>query len=226
MARSRHVIFIEEPILDTTHQAYLELTYIDEHLLVVRPHSPIDSLGFSGEQMPILKKLLCEFFAEQGMSKCVAWFYTPLALPLLSELPYDLVVYDCMHTLNAFLNAPPLLKQREQELLDKANLVFTGGPSLFRRLEGRHPRVHHFCSCVDDEPARFAALCQKEILESATHRAQQLLKINEELASTTWDTTTNAMLSLIDGAITGQWNDNAAAKSWSMSWKLQKNILV
>ncbi len=52
-------------------------------------------------------------------------FYTPMALPLLSELPYSLVIYDCMDALDAFLKPPPLLKQREQELLDEADLVFT-----------------------------------------------------------------------------------------------------
>jgi len=218
MARKRHMIFIEEPILDSMHQAYLELTYIDENLLLVRPHSPIDSPGFSEEQMPILKKLLCEFFAEQGLSKCVAWFYTPLALPLLTELPHDLVVYDCMDALDTSLNAPPLLKEREQELLDKANFVFTGGPSLFKRLGGRRLRVHCLPSSVEDEQVMY----QGVIGDSVTDMAQK----HEVLAFANWDSATNALLNLIERAIADRSHVSVASKTWTKLWRLKKNIVL
>ncbi len=149
MARCRPVIFVEEPILDTVKEPHFELMQIDEHLIVLRPHSPIDSPGFSQSQLPVLRELLSNFIAERSIRECIAWFYTPMALPLLSELPHQVVVYDCMDALDAFMNAPPLLKQREQELLEAADLVFTGGPSLFRRLDDRHANVHCFSSSVD-----------------------------------------------------------------------------
>ena len=59
------------------------------------------------------------------------------------------VVYDCMDELSAFDHAPPALLAREQELLDRADLVFTGGPSLYRAKKDRHPDVHCFPSSVD-----------------------------------------------------------------------------
>ena len=79
----------------------------------------------------------------------IAWFYTPMALPLLQELNPSLVVYDCMDELAAFKNPPKQMLQRENALLKVADLVFTGGPSLYRAKRERHPNVHCFPSSVD-----------------------------------------------------------------------------
>ena len=54
-----------------------------------------------------------------------------------------------MDELSAFLGAPPELLQREEQLLEKADIVFTGGPSLFRAKQNRHHDVHCFPSSVD-----------------------------------------------------------------------------
>ncbi len=64
--RSRPVLFIEEPILDVANEPYLEFSQVDEHLLVVRPHTPIDSPGFSELQLPVIRQLLRSFNAGEG----------------------------------------------------------------------------------------------------------------------------------------------------------------
>ncbi|MDO9218087.1 MAG: NAD(P)-binding protein, partial [Lacisediminimonas sp.] len=74
---------------------------------------------------------------------------TPMALPLLQEMHPRLVVYDCMDQLSAFKDAPKQLIQRENALLRSADLVFTGGPSLYEAKKDRHPNVHCFPSSVD-----------------------------------------------------------------------------
>ena len=51
--------------------------------------------------------------------------------------------------LAAFRGAPKQLVQRENALLKLADLVFTGGPSLYRAKRDRHPQVHCFPSSVD-----------------------------------------------------------------------------
>ncbi len=147
-AEHRHVTFIEEPVHDANCEAYLEQVVVSEQLVVLRPHTPLSSAGFAEDQLPIVQRLLNEYF-QQFSEPYVAWFYTPLALPLLTVVPTCLIVYDCMDALDAFLHAPPLLKKREQDLLAVADLVFTGGLSLYERLEGRHASVHCFPSSVD-----------------------------------------------------------------------------
>jgi hypothetical protein len=54
-----------------------------------------------------------------------------------------------MDELAAFRNAPRQLLQRESALLKIADVVFTGGPSLYRAKRDRHPSVHCFPSSVD-----------------------------------------------------------------------------
>ena len=77
--------------------------------------------------------------------------YTPMALPLLQRIDASVVVYDCMDELSAFKDAPRELLQREQALFKVADVVFTGGPSLFRSKQLLHPNVHNFPSSVERE---------------------------------------------------------------------------
>jgi len=54
-----------------------------------------------------------------------------------------------MDELSLFLGAPPELLTQEAALLEDADVVFTGGPSLYRAKQSRHPNVHCFSSSVD-----------------------------------------------------------------------------
>jgi UDP-galactopyranose mutase len=72
-----------------------------------------------------------------------------MALPFTRELEPLAVVYDCMDELAAFENAPVELVEREAELLARADVVFTGGMSLYEAKRARHPQVHPFPSSVD-----------------------------------------------------------------------------
>ena len=85
----------------------------------------------------------------------IFWYYTPMALG--AEPPGvepALVVYDAMDELAKFRGAPRELVEREARLMAAADLVFTGGPSLYRARQGLHPAVHCFPSGV--EAAHFA----------------------------------------------------------------------
>jgi UDP-galactopyranose mutase len=149
MARARRVIFIEEPVYDESRAPHWEFDRAETNVLVCRPHTPVSEGGFNDRQMPQLKSLLGELLEREELNDFVLWFYTPMALPLAEDLNPRAVVYDCMDELSAFLHAPPQLLEREAALLERADLVFTGGPSLYRSKKGRHPRVHCFPSSVD-----------------------------------------------------------------------------
>lgn len=79
----------------------------------------------------------------------VAWYYTPMMLPFSRHLQADCTVYDCMDELANFRFAPPRLLDLEAELFERADLVFTGGYSLYEAKRSRHPSVHPFPSSVD-----------------------------------------------------------------------------
>ena len=81
---------------------------------------------------------------EQNIGDCVLWFYTPMMLRLADSLEPKCIVYDCMDELSMFKNAPPELMPREQRLFRAADLVFTGGQSLYEAKRDKHPRSTHF----------------------------------------------------------------------------------
>jgi UDP-galactopyranose mutase len=144
-ARERRVFYWEEPMYDTG-EAWLDVSPREDGLTVVVPHLPWrDQQANDAAQ----RALLDAFMHEHGIGAHVAWFYTPMALGFAGHLSPLATVYDCMDELSAFLFAPPELLAHEAELLRRADLVFTGGPSLYEAKHGRHPSVHLFPSSID-----------------------------------------------------------------------------
>ena len=168
LARKRRVFFIEEPVEDPSGVLSWERSEPEPGVVVLRPHTPVKSRGFNDEQMPHLRRLVRQLVEEENLDEYIVWFYTAMALPAAESLAPRAVIYDCMDELSAFLNAPPELLEREEQLLARADVVFTGGPSLFRAKQNRHRNVHCFPSSVDSkhfakaktarEPADQAAL--------------------------------------------------------------------
>jgi glycosyltransferase involved in cell wall biosynthesis len=148
LAAHREVIFFEEPVAAATH-AWLAHQVTREGVMVMRPHVTGRALGFADEHLQFLRQMLAETLQSRSLGDYVLWFYTPMALPLAAELRPRGIVYDCMDELAAFHGAPPQLVQRESALLQTADLVLTGGQSLYESKRGRHPDVHCFPSSVD-----------------------------------------------------------------------------
>ena len=93
--------------------------------------------------------LLAALFRNYEIRAPLAWFYTPMALPLLNGVAVSGVVFDCMDELSGFANAPAEMRLRERQLLNRSSVVFTGGYSLFEVKRLLHPNVHAFPSSVD-----------------------------------------------------------------------------
>jgi UDP-galactopyranose mutase len=153
LAAHRPVFYIEEPIHSPT-AAHWEYESAAPNLLVCRPHTPLAEPGFCAEQMPSLRLLVAELVAAHALTDAIAWLYTPLALPLVDSLAPRALVYDCMDELSLFLGAPPELVAYENQLLAAADVVFTGGQSLYRAKQGRNPHLFCFPSSVDAEHFR------------------------------------------------------------------------
>ena len=156
IAAHRRVLFIEEPIPDAVSTRW-ERSAPAPGIEVFRPHTPVSSHGFSEEQLSVLLGMVRDLVNEQGAAGGIAWMYTPLALPLLGAVRPATIVYDCMDELSLFLNAPPQLLPREAALLRRADVVFTGGPSLYEAKRERHRNIHCFPSSVDADHFRQGA---------------------------------------------------------------------
>jgi protoporphyrinogen oxidase/glycosyltransferase involved in cell wall biosynthesis len=146
LAKHYKIAFVEEPVFHDG-DSFLQSSTPAPNVTVYRPHTPVHAPGFHDDQIPLLQPLLAGLFREDDAP--VVWFYTPMALPLLPAAHAGLVVYDCMDELSAFKNPPKQLLQRETALLKIADLVFTGGPSLYEAKRGRHHNAHCFPSSVD-----------------------------------------------------------------------------
>ena len=161
------VIFIEEP-LPQAAEAHIERSAPAPGVQVWRPHVTGDAVGFHDDHLPTLQQLVADAMQEQDIFDYWVWFYTPMAYPLAAELSPRGIVYDCMDELTAFKSAPRQLVQRENALFKAADLVFTGGRSLYAAKRGRHPSVHCFPSSVDAQ--HFAGTRTDHPLQAALSR--------------------------------------------------------
>jgi UDP-galactopyranose mutase len=147
-AKERRTIFWEEPeaAIAGSEPALGIRTCAETGVVVVTPSLP-EGMGEEAQE-EALRSLLDEFLADQ-QGPFVRWYYTPMMLPFSRHVEAACTVYDCMDELANFRFAPPRLLPLEQELLDTADLVFTGGFSLYEVKKDRHPNVHPFPSSVD-----------------------------------------------------------------------------
>lgn len=105
--------------------------------------------GLDEMQTNAILKSLLSTQVDPKAPVAVRWYYTPMMLPFSRHLATGCTVYDCMDELANFRFAPPALRQLEDELFAAADLVFTGGYSLYEAKRARHPEVHAFPSSVD-----------------------------------------------------------------------------
>ncbi len=142
-AARRRVLFIEEP-MPTDGKAHVVHSRRDSGVHVVVPQIPHDV-----DPDTTLRKLIDNVFVDHRVGPYCLWYYSPMPMAWTNHLKPTATVYDCMDELSAFKNAPPELKQRETELLNRADLVFTGGQSLFAVKRKKHPNVYPFPSSID-----------------------------------------------------------------------------
>lgn len=145
-ARVRRVFFIEEPAghADTPR---CELHHDPCGVTVVKPYLPA---GHDAEQTNrSLRALVDQLFAQEEIGPFIAWYYTPMALDFSRHLKPALTVYDCMDELSLFKNAPPALTHNEAELFRRADVVFTGGRSLYESKRSKHSNIFPFPSSID-----------------------------------------------------------------------------
>jgi len=147
-AINNRVFIIEEPVLEANADFYeIEKSTENANLWVVVLHVSKDT--DIEKRNHTLKALLDSCMYSNNIKDYLLWYYSPMALPYSDHLHPALTIYDCMDELSAFKAAPPELKQMEQYLLDRAELVFTGGYSLYEAKKHLHDNIHAFPSSID-----------------------------------------------------------------------------
>jgi UDP-galactopyranose mutase len=164
-AKADRVFFWEEPVFDAPGTSFLEVQQPSSHLHVVVPHLPS---GLSEAQMFCIQEwLLTELLNDHSIREHVLWYYTPMARHFSRHLQPQAIVYDCMDELSGFRGAPSGLRTAEAELFACADLVFTGGQTLYQSKRRQHHSVHCFPSSIDREFFASARRIHAEVKDQA-----------------------------------------------------------
>lgn len=135
------VLFVEEPvILDNAKGNSGNLIVVTKTLHVLQPNvKDIESIA----------AVLPGYVKNKTIP--IGWFYSASFSPLLEQLHFETVVYDCMDELSLFKGAPSHLINQEKYLMAYADIIFTGGKSLYESKKQYHSNVYCFPSSVDEE---------------------------------------------------------------------------
>jgi glycosyltransferase involved in cell wall biosynthesis len=162
VSKKYKILFIEEPDqpVDGRSENSFEIKQVSENLTVFTPFLKWnDWKAMCREYVPLLQQHV------EDLEQTLFWFYSPFYVHVLQYLTPSLIVYDCMDELSAFKNASPNLPANERQLLDKTDIVFTGGKSLYEAKKHLHSNVFCFPSSVDRSHFERAALEETVIPE-------------------------------------------------------------
>jgi glycosyltransferase involved in cell wall biosynthesis len=148
IGQSHKVLYIEQPIDHVSLHGVPSIVEVSENITVLQPR--IDHGKFLDEY----EELTLRFMKRLNIERPVLWFYGPGFEKLTDRVPHSLVVYDCMDEHSAFKGTNEGIIRNEMNLLKKADVVFTGGKSLFEAKKEHNPNVHCFPSSVDLEHFR------------------------------------------------------------------------
>lgn len=145
-SKHQRVFFIEEPIFHDGEDK-LQIENYNDNLFVVTPYikGGLDETEVHNRQRKFISNLLTNMKVDRFFS----WYYTPMALPFTNHLTPELTIYDCMDELSAFKFAPPQLNVLEKELFKKADIVFTGGNSIYESKKNAHHNIYSCPSSID-----------------------------------------------------------------------------
>lgn len=147
LAQRVPVIVIEEPFAAADDRDEVRR---EGNLRVIRP------LRRRGWSMPLIdEQAIATARGIAGTRRCGAWLYTPMMSELIDAFGASPVVYDVMDDLANFDFAPAGMREREAALLERADVVFTGGRTLYESRRAYGAKVHCVPSGVELE--RFAA---------------------------------------------------------------------
>jgi len=143
-AASHDVVYIEEPVdTDATVATWIFTT--DSGVTIATPQLPAG--GSHKARVEMQAQLLDTLL--QARVPDIAWYYTPMALEFSEALGAAVTVYDNMDELALFHGADSRIRKLEARLMEIADVVFTGGHSLYAAKRHLHSNIHAVPSSVD-----------------------------------------------------------------------------
>jgi glycosyltransferase involved in cell wall biosynthesis len=147
-SKTSRVFFIEEPYFDAPFDCY-DMKKDSGNVWIITPHY---ESNLSEDQIIVRQKEFVDMvITTMGINNYILWYYSPMAVEYTAHLAPDVVVFDCMDELSAFKFAHPNTVKNEIRVFRFADIVFTGGRSLFEAKRDRHDNIHLFPSSIDKQ---------------------------------------------------------------------------
>jgi UDP-galactopyranose mutase len=156
LTKQYRVFFVEEPMTDTEAsepRLAISAGRGENTVTVIRLMQPARKDRWIGHGDPdtqsTYEDMLAQYFEQHGSEDRILWLYTPMAAPFVDALHPSLLVYDVMDELSAFKGAPAALREQDRTMLRTADVVFTGGVSMYRARLPYAKNIHLFPSGVE-----------------------------------------------------------------------------
>ena len=146
-ARTNTVLYFEEPVFENVRKPVMRAEEPQSNIRVLTPVLPEGTTP--GQAILMQRALLDNALASVTYDTLILWYYTPMALAFSDHVEADVCVYDCMDELSGFRGAPRELVQMERLLMQKADVVFTGGQSIYEAKRRLHKSIYPFPSSID-----------------------------------------------------------------------------
>jgi UDP-galactopyranose mutase len=149
-AKETRVFYFEEPIFGNFDASFLKTIYSKNYnLTIITPH--MEETSSENEVNLFLRESVNDIIKWYNIKDYLLWYLTPMAVEFTSELNPKVVVYDSMDELSLFKGAHPNMLPNENKLLKMADVVFTGGYSLYEYKKHRHSNIHPIPSSIDQQ---------------------------------------------------------------------------
>jgi glycosyltransferase involved in cell wall biosynthesis len=146
-SKQQQLIYFEEPIFEERHYPSMRVKDESPTIRIVTPALPVGIPATKADA--VQRRFVDQIVTSTPHDRLTVWYYTPMALRFSDHLLCDVCVYDCMDELSAFKDAPAELTQMEKALLQRADVVFTGGQSLYEAKRCLHKSIFPFPSSID-----------------------------------------------------------------------------
>ena len=139
LSKKHPVLFIEGPTgSEEIERAQVTVREVSDYpnIVVVQTRMPAarwnDGAWVDKERRRLVQSVLAGPLGKT-FDAPVQWFYDPMAVTAFAgHLNERAIVYDCMDELSLFRGSPPEIVRRERELLALADVVFAGGPKIWK----------------------------------------------------------------------------------------------
>lgn len=182
LSRSHRVLFIETPRasaqITSSRVTFREVTDFP-NILVLQLEVPLaqlhDLAWLDQERRRLVESFLAGPLGNHFQSP-VQWFYDPMAVTAFAgHLGERAIVYDCMDELSLFRGAPAELVRRERELLALADVVFAGGPKIWKAKRLLNPNCFCFGCGVDEKHFALAREPRLQLPRDVANLARPIL---------------------------------------------------